>query len=155
MGAKLKSKTHLQNIFFEPFFTRLASKFWKKANMTQKIFCAKNLKRYKKRRISRWFQIPWKNCKKIHQEKVISKTSLTNMSKSEKRAYSHHVFANNFFWFIFSKFFHSKSAWNSAFFDIEFCYNKFFLLFSTFCKLWLHMRRKWKIFFYEFVLECY
>jgi hypothetical protein len=32
MGAKLKSKTHLQNTFFdffEPFFARLASKFGK------------------------------------------------------------------------------------------------------------------------------
>jgi hypothetical protein len=26
------------------------------------------------------------------------KTSLTNMSKSEKSAYFRHVFANNFFW---------------------------------------------------------
>ncbi len=34
----------------------------------------------------------------MHQKKVTSKTSLTNMSKSEKSAYFRHVFANNFFW---------------------------------------------------------
>jgi hypothetical protein len=31
----------------------------------------------------------------MHQKKVISKTSLTNMSKSEKSAFFRHVFANN------------------------------------------------------------
>jgi hypothetical protein len=31
--------------------------------------------------------------------------SLTNTSKSEKSAYFRHVFANNFFWCIFSKLF--------------------------------------------------
>jgi hypothetical protein len=53
MGAKFKSKTHLQNTFFDffkPFFARLASKFSKSANMTQFFL---NQKRYKKRRISR------------------------------------------------------------------------------------------------------
>jgi len=37
MHAKLKSKTHLQNMFFNilsPFFMQLASKFEKSANMT-------------------------------------------------------------------------------------------------------------------------
>jgi hypothetical protein len=38
-------------------------------------------------------------------KKVISKTSLTNMSKNEKSAFLRHVFANNFFWYIFSKLF--------------------------------------------------
>jgi hypothetical protein len=33
----------------------------------------------------------------MHQKKVIRKTSLTNMSKSEKSAYFCHVFTNNFF----------------------------------------------------------
>jgi hypothetical protein len=41
----------------------------------------------------------------MHQKKVISKTSLTNMIKSEKSAFFRHVFANNFFWYIFSKLF--------------------------------------------------
>jgi hypothetical protein len=35
--------------------------------------------------------------KKMHQNKVISKTSLTNISKSAKSKYLCHVFANNFF----------------------------------------------------------
>jgi hypothetical protein len=41
MGAKLKSKTHLLDMFFdflEPFFARLASKFSKSADMTPKNF---------------------------------------------------------------------------------------------------------------------
>jgi hypothetical protein len=38
-------------------------------------------------------------------KKVTGKTSLTNMSKSEKSAFFRHVFANNFFWYIFSKLF--------------------------------------------------
>jgi hypothetical protein len=39
MGAKFKSKTHLQNTFFdffEVFFARLASKFEKSTNMAKK-----------------------------------------------------------------------------------------------------------------------
>ncbi len=44
-------------------------------------------------------------------KKVISKTSLTNMSESEKSAFFRHVFANNFFRYIFSKLFNGlKSA---------------------------------------------
>jgi hypothetical protein len=41
MGAKLKSKTHLLDMFFdflEPFLVRLASKFSKSKDMTQKKF---------------------------------------------------------------------------------------------------------------------
>ncbi len=41
MGAKLKSKTHLVNTFFEPFFARLASKFEKSTYMTLNIFFEK------------------------------------------------------------------------------------------------------------------
>jgi hypothetical protein len=55
MGAKLKSKTHLQNMFFyffDAFFARLASKFSKSANMTKKNL-EKIKKDIKKRRISR------------------------------------------------------------------------------------------------------
>jgi hypothetical protein len=48
---------------------------------------------------------PLKKLSKNAPKKVISKTSLTNMSKSEKSAYFLHVFANNFFWYIFSNFF--------------------------------------------------
>ncbi len=86
------------------------------------------------------------------------------MSKKWKRVFFRHIFANNFLMVNFFKTFStdSKSAWNSALFDthIEFFNNIFFLaLISTFCKLWLQMRRKRlkkrKIFFYECVLEFY
>jgi hypothetical protein len=36
--------------------------------------------------------------KKNISKKVLSKTSLTNMSKSVKSAYLRHIFASNFFW---------------------------------------------------------
>ncbi len=94
----------------------------------------------------------------MHQKKVISKTSLTNMSKSEKSTYFRHVFANNFFFVNFFKTFltDSKSAWNSAFFDthIEFLKEKnFFALISTFFYFDCKRLKKRKIFFYECVLE--
>ncbi len=38
------------------------------------------------------------------QNKVIIETSLTNMIKSGKSAHFLHVFANNFFWYIFKNF---------------------------------------------------
>ncbi len=51
-------------------------------------------------------------------QKVLSKTILMNMSKSEKSAYFRHIFANNFFVIFFKTFSKdSESAWNSAFFD--------------------------------------
>ncbi len=80
-------------------------------------------------------------------KKVTSKTSSTNMSKSEKVHISVTFLLITFFGCIFLKTFStdSKSAWNSAIFDthIEF-FNKtnFFALISTFCTLWLQMRRK-------------
>ncbi len=65
-------------------------------------------------------------------KKVISKTSLTNMSKSEKSAYFCHVFANNFFLVRFFK-------------PFQWIRNQHEILrfhISTFFKLWLQMRRK-------------
>ncbi len=142
MGAKLKSKIHLLNTFFDflsrflrvwlqslkkvliwPknfFFWKNQKRCQKSTNMniwTLKNFFWKNRKRGQKLRISRWFRIRWKSCEKMHQKKVISKTSLTNMSKSEKSAFFRHVFANNFFLVNFFKMFStdSKSAWNSEF----------------------------------------
>jgi hypothetical protein len=98
----------------------------------------------------------------MHQKKVISKTSLTNMSNSEKSAFFRHVFANNFFLVNFFKTFSTdpKSAWNSAFFDTfsEF-FKKYFFLghISTFFELWLQVRRKrlkkTENLFYECILE--
>ncbi len=103
MGAKLKSKTYLQNTFFD--LLRRVLRIWLQS--LQKVLI--------------W---PQKFAPKMHQKKVTSKTSLTNMSKSEKSAYFRHVFAYTFFWVHFFKNFStdSKSAWNFAFFDthIEF-----------------------------------
>jgi hypothetical protein len=105
--------------------------------------------------------------KKFTKKKVISKTSLMNMSKSGKSAYFHHDFANNFFctflktftgfeismkfcgfFYLFWKNWYLKSAWNSAFFDTFFI---FFLLFlgqiSAFFKLWSQPTKNGKPFF--------
>ncbi len=89
MGAKLKSKTHLQNmffLFFELFFAHLASKFSKRAVMTKK--------------------------KKNLSKKILKNKFDEYEYKSEDSAYFHHVFANHFFWVYFFKTFSmdSKSA---------------------------------------------
>ncbi len=39
----------------------------------------------------------------MHTKEVVSKTILTNMSKSERSAYFRHIFASNFFVCFFSK----------------------------------------------------
>ncbi len=132
-------------------------KVWKSTNMTFKKFFCKNQKRCQKR----WFRIRWKSCEKVHQKKVISKKSLTNMSKSEKSAFYRHVFANNYFLVHFFKTFStdSKSAWNSAFFDTfsDFFKKFFFRSYCTFlnfdCKCAGNGSKKRKIFFYECILE--
>ncbi len=79
-------------------------------------------------------------------KKVISKTSLTNMSKSEKSAYFRHVFANNFFWCIFSKLSqrirHQREILRFLIPILNFWEKKFsFALFSTFCKLQMRSKR--------------
>ncbi len=160
MGAKLKSKEHLQNTFFE-FLSRFL-RIWlqslqKVLILPQNLFFLQKIKKdIKKRIIPRWFRIRWKSCNKMHQKKVTSKTSLTNMSESEKSAYFRHVFANNFFWVHFFKTFStdSKSAWNSAFFDTHnefFDKNFFLLLLALFvhfdCKCAGNGSQKRKIFF--------
>ncbi len=101
MGAKLKSKTHLLNRFFD-FLSRFL-RVWLQS--LKKILIWPKKKNFLKK-----------------SKKVSSKTSLTNMSKSEKSAFFRHGFANNFFLKHFFNTFStdSKSAWNSAFFD-TFC----------------------------------
>jgi hypothetical protein len=112
MGAKLKSKTHLQNTFFDflsRFFAHLASKFAKSANMIPQFFILFFLS--KKISKNADFHADFESAEKVVKnapKKVTSKTSLTNMSKSEKSAYFRHLFANNFFWVNFST--DSKSA---------------------------------------------
>jgi hypothetical protein len=71
----------------------LASKFSKSANITKEIFF-KSKKILKNAEPHADFESVEKVVKKCT-KKVKSKTSLTNMSKSEKSAYFRHVFANN------------------------------------------------------------
>jgi hypothetical protein len=98
----------------------------------------------------------------MHQKKVISKTSLTNMSKSEKVHFSVTFLLITFFWYIFSKFF--QRIWNQReilrfLTPISFFFKKNIFLghIGTFFELWLQMRKKRlkkrKIFFYECILE--
>ncbi len=92
MGAKFKSKTHLQNTFFDFLsrFLRVWLQSLKKVLIWQKKI---------------WeFHADFESVEKVV-KKVISKTSLTNMSKSENSAFFRHVFANYFFWYIFSNLF--------------------------------------------------
>jgi hypothetical protein len=81
----------------------------------------------------------------MYNKKVISKTSLTNISKSGKSAFRH-IFVNNFFLVHFLKTVSTnlKSASNYALFDtlIEFA-RKFCLAFiGIFTKLFMQMRTK-------------
>ncbi len=109
MGAKFNLR-HIFKIlffwFFEPFFAHLASKFAKSANMTQKkIFLTKIKKNIKKRRISRWFLIRWKSCKKCIKKKLQAKQVWRTWVKVKKV----HIFVTflliTFFGCIFSKLF--------------------------------------------------
>ncbi len=159
MGAKLKSKTHLLNKFFwffEPFFASLALNFEKVLIWPLKKFIWKNQKRCLKTQNFTLISNPLKKLLTNAQKKVTSKTSLTNVSKSEKSAYFRHVFANNFFWCIFANLFQRKFCvfWYPYWIFVK---KIFFALFSTFFRLLLQMRRKRlkkrKIVFYECVLE--
>ncbi len=89
--TEFKSMAH--NTFFD--FWRRFLRVWlqslKKVLIWPTFFCL-IIKGIKKRRISCWFQIRRKSFKNAP-EQVMSKTSLTNMSKSGKSAYFRHVFA--------------------------------------------------------------
>jgi hypothetical protein len=102
MGAKLKSKTHLLNTFFD--FLSCFLRFWLQCldqvlQLHPKFFL--NQKRCKKTLNFTLILNPFQNLSKNAHKKVISITSLTNLGKSEKSAYFRHIFANNFFWCIF------------------------------------------------------
>ncbi len=68
---------------------------------------------------------PLKKFFKNAQEKFISKTSLTNMSKNGIYAYFHQVFANNFFGTFFNNFFNGFEI------SVKFCV--FFIAILNFC----------------------
>ncbi len=72
MDVKLKSKTHLKNTFFDFLsrFLRIWLQSLQKVLIWPKNFFLKKIKKgIKKRRISRWFRIRRKSCKKMHQKK--------------------------------------------------------------------------------------
>ncbi len=150
MGAKLKSKTHLQNMFFD-FLSRFLrvrlQNLQKVLIRPKKNFCWKKSEKISK---NAEFCADFESVKKVekmYQKKLWAKKVRRTWVKSEKRAFFRHIFDNNFFMVYFFKTFStdSKSVWNSAFFDtqIEFFQKIFFCFFiSTFCKLWLQMRRK-------------
>ncbi len=89
MVLKFESKTHLLYKFFlflAPFFGAFGFKVWKQYKYDQQIFFGKNKKGIKKRRNLGWFQIRWK-ITQMHQNKVISKSSFTNIGKSGKKIF--------------------------------------------------------------------
>ena len=121
-----------------------------------KFFFAKIEKGIKKRKISRWFWIRWKSCEKMHQKKVRSKSSWTNMSKSEKSVFFCHVLLITFFGTFFQNFFigFEISVKFCVFWHLfRFCKKKKFfkvilVLFSNFdCKCAGNGSKKRKIFF--------
>jgi hypothetical protein len=100
MGAKLKSKTHLLNTFFDFLsrFLRIWLQSLKKILISpKKFFFFKSKNVSKNAEFHTDFESVEKTVKKGTKKKVTSKTSLTNMSKNEKSAFIRHVFANNFF----------------------------------------------------------
>ncbi len=103
MCAKLKSKTHLLNTFFDFLSHFLRVKVFKKCILAQIFYFDFNKKWLKIEFFTLIFN-PLKKLLKMHQKIVMRKTSLTNMSKSEKSAYFCHIFTNNFFC-IFQHFF--------------------------------------------------
>jgi hypothetical protein len=100
MGAKLKSKTHLQNTFLD-FLNRFL-RIWLQS--FQQFLLKKIKKISKNAEFHADFESVEKSCKKC-QKKVTSKTSLPNMIKSEKVHISVTFLLVTFFGFIFSKLF--------------------------------------------------
>ena len=130
MGAKLKSKTHLLNTFFDFLsrFLRVWLQSLKKVLIWPYIFFF-NQKRFQKMQNFMLISNPLKKFWKMHTQKVISK-NVTEICTFFTFTYVRQTcFACNFFCAFFTTFStDSKSAWNSAFFDtqIEFCNTKFF-----------------------------
>ncbi len=148
MVAKLKCKTHLLNRFFDFLsrFLRVWLQSLKKVLIwPKKNFFVKNQKRCQKTQNSTLILNPLKKLWKNAQKKDISKTSLTNMSKSEKSAFSVRFLLITFFWYIFSKLFQRiRNQREILGFLTPFSILKKKILchISTFFELWLQMRRK-------------
>jgi hypothetical protein len=107
MDAKLKSKKHLLNTFFDflSHFLRVWLQSIQKVLIRPKNFFWKKSKKISK---NTEFHAAFESVDKViknAQKKVMNKASLRNMSKSKKRAYFRHIFANNFCSVHFSKLF--------------------------------------------------
>ncbi len=141
-------------LIFWGIFCAFGFKVFRKCDYDPKNFLVKKSRKISKNEFNADFKSIEKVVKKCT-KKVISKTNLMNMSKSENSAYFHHVFAKNFILVHFFKNFSkdSKSVWNSAFFytHIEFWINNFLhslALFANFdCKCTWNGSKKLKIFF--------
>ncbi len=86
MDAKLKSKTHLLNTFF--YFLSRFLRIWLQS-LKKGLIWPKNF----------FFEKNRKRCEKTQNFTLISNP----LKKLWKNALFRHVFANNFFWYIFSK----------------------------------------------------
>ncbi len=97
---------HIYKICFFFIFLRRFLRVWLQSFQKVLIWQKKFRKKSKKISKNAEFHADFERVEKVVKKctkKVISKTSLTNMSKSEKNTYFGHVFANNFFSCIFSK----------------------------------------------------
>ncbi len=142
MGAKLKSKTHLQNTFFD-FLSRFL-RVWLQSSKKVLIWPKKIIFLKKSKKVSKnaEFHADFESVEKVVKKctkKVISKTSLTNMSKSEKGHFYVTFLLITFFFVHFVQ---------KIFFKV------ILLLFSNFdCKCAGNGSKKQEIFFYECILE--
>ena len=148
MGAKLKSKTHLQNTFFDFLsrFLRIWLQSLQKVLLWPPKFFFLNQQRCQKRGISRWFRIRWKSFEKMHQKKVISK-NVTEICTFFTFTYVRQTcFACNFFWCIFLQLFqrirNQRETLRFWPFLIKKIIKKILGHISTSFKLWSQTRKK-------------
>ncbi len=162
MGAKWKSKTHLQNTFFDFLsrFLRVRLQSLQKVQIwPKKIFlCKKSENTSKNSEFHADFESIEKVVKKCAKKKVLAKKFWRTWVKNEKRAFFPHIFANNFFMVHFFKTFSTglKSAWYPYWILKRNFVLLLLALFVNFdCKCERNGSKKRKIFFYECVLEFY
>ncbi len=108
------------SVFFSRFL-RICNQSSQKVLMRAKFFyfIEKFKMSIKKRRISSWFRIRWKSFEKMHQKKLCTFFAFTHVRQT--------------FQYFFTNFStDTKSAWNSAFFNIFFDKKKFGVILALF-----------------------